>query len=321
VLSCLVASCDGSPGRGVPNTRAPTASPTPPRSPVPSAFPSPEDTEIVLVAAGDLVCNPAEPAFDGSDPSQCQHRATAALVGDADAVLVLGDLQYERGSLGAFRGGYDRSWGRFADITYPALGNHDRQTTGAAGYFDYWVSKGRPTGDRRSGFYSFDLGTWHLIALDSTCLSGCGEGSAQDAFLERDLARARSECVLAYWHHPLFNSGAVHGEEMLPNVRALWDDLFAAGADVVLNGHEHNYQRYAEQSPAGDATPRGIRQFVVGTGGRSLYELLDRKDPNYEVGAVRFGVLRLFLHDASYSWEFVGVGGAVRDRGGPTSCS
>ena len=273
-----------------------------------------------MVGVGDLVCNPVEPTFDGSDPSQCQHRATASLVRDADAVLVLGDLQYERGSLGAFHGGYDPSWGRFANITYPTLGNHERDTTGAAGYFDYWVSKGRPTGDRRSGFYSFDLGSWHLISLDSTCLATCGEGSAQDVFLERDLARTKNRCVLAYWHHPLFNSGAVHGEEMLPNVRGLWDDLFAGGADVVLNGHEHNYQRYAEQSPAGHATPRGIRQFVVGTGGKSLYALLDRKDPNYEAGTVRFGLLRLFLRDSSYSWEFVGVGGSVLDEGGPTPC-
>jgi hypothetical protein len=269
---------------------------------------------------GDLVCNPIEPTFDGSDPSQCQHRATAALVQDADAVLVLGDLQYERGSLGAFQGGYDHSWGRFADITYPTLGNHEWHTSGAAGYFDYWASKGRPAGDRGRGFYSFDLGGWHLIALESTCLSSCGEGSAQDTFLERDLARTESECILAFWHHPLFNSGAVHGEEMLPNVRAFWDDLFAGGADVVVNGHEHNYQRYAEQGPGGGLTRQGIRQFVAGTGGRNLYDLLDRKDANYEAGAVRFGVLRLILREISYSWEFVDADGSVVDRGGPTSC-
>ena len=272
-----------------------------------------------MVAVGDIACDPATPGFDGSDPDVCQDRATAALVGDADAVLALGDLQYERGSPSAFRAGYDRSWGRFADITYPTPGNHEYETPGVVGYLDRWASNGRPTGDRRSGSYSFDLGAWHLISLDSNCV-GCGEGSPQDDFLERDLARTTSECILAYWHHPLFNSGTVHGEEMLSNVRTFWDDLFASGADVVLNGHEHNYQRYAEQSPDGRATRRGIREFVVGTGGRSLYGLLARKDPNYRAGAIRFGVLRLSLRDTSYTWAFVGIDGAVLDRGGPTSC-
>ena len=317
-----MAACDGGAGPATPSPSPITSSPSASASPAPTT-PSPEppeEEEIVVVAVGDLVCNPVEPAFDGRDPGQCQHRATAALVQDADAVLALGDLQYERGSPGAFQGGYDRSWGRFADITYPTPGNHEWHTSGAAGYFDYWASKGRPTGGRRSGFYSFDLGAWHLISLDSTCLVVCGEGGAQDTFLERDLERTRSECIIAFWHHPLFNSGAVHGDEMLPNMRALWDDLFAAGADVVLNGHEHNYQRYAEQSPDGLATARGIRQFVAGTGGRNLYDLVDRKDANYEAGAVRFGVLRLFLRDTSYSWEFVGVDGSVVDRGGPTNC-
>jgi hypothetical protein len=124
---------------------------------------------------------------------------------------------------------------------------------------------------------------------------------------------------LAFWHHPYFNSGTVHGEEGLANVRVFWDDLFAAGADVVVNGHEHNYQRYAEQDPSGRATTSGIRQFVVGTGGISHYGMLERKDPNYQAGdSAHFGVLRLSLGDSSYSWKFVGVGGKVLDRGGAT---
>lgn len=278
--------------------------------------------EIVVVAVGDIVCDPVDPAFDGADPSRCQHRATADLVRDADAVLVLGDLQYETGSLSAYRAAYEPSWGRFADITYPTPGNHDHATPGAEGYFTYWESKGRPTGADRGGSYSFDLGTWHVISLDSWCPSSCGEGSVQDAFLERDLARTSRVCILAFWHHPYFNSGVVHGEEMLANVHSFWDHLFASGADVVLNGHEHSYQRYGEQSPSGRAVARGIREFVVGTGGNVHYGLLERKDPNYETGdADHFGVLRLSLRDASYSWEFVGIGGSVLDRGGPTGCS
>jgi hypothetical protein len=287
-----------------------------------SASPEPrEQTGFVVAAVGDIACDPTSPAFGGHDSGQCQHRATAALVGSADAVFALGDLQYESGSLSGYLAGYDRSWGRFAQITYPSPGNHEHETPGAEGYFDYWRSKERPTGRARSGAYSFDLGAWHIISLDSSCPPSCGEGSPQDAFLERDLAGSKSRCILAFWHHPYFNSGAVHGEESLANVRVFWDDLFAAGADVVVNGHEHNYQRYAEQDPSGRATTSGIRQFVVGTGGRSHYGMLDRKDPNYEAGdSTHFGVLRLFLHDSSYSWEFVGVGGKVLDRGGATGC-
>jgi calcineurin-like phosphoesterase family protein len=290
--------------------------PLPPTS-SPSVEPH-DEPEIVVVAVGDIVCEPGSASFGGQDPSQCQHRETAALVGTADAILGLGDLQYENGSLPAFRAGYDRTWGRFARFTYPTPGNHEFHTPGAKGYFDYWASRGRPTGQRRTASYSFNLGTWHVISLDSTCGSGC---AARDAFLRRDLARNPSGCTLAFWHHPYFNSGAVHGEEMLRNVRDLWDQLFAAGGDIVVNGHEHNYQRYAPQTPSGQASRKGIREFVVGTGGRSHYGLLDEKDPNYQTGdATRFGVLRLFLRADSYAWEFVAVGGAVIDRGGPTRC-
>jgi hypothetical protein len=272
------------------------------------------------VAAGDIVCEPTESAFEGQDPNECQHRATASLVGHPDAVLVLGDLQYPDGALQWFRVGYDPSWGRFASITYPAPGNHEYENGGAQGYFDYWATKGRPTG---TGFYSFDLGAWHLVSLDSNCSDvRCEEGSAQDRFLERDLARTKQPCILAYWHHPYFNSGSVHGEEMLAGVKAFWDDLLAAHADLVLNGHEHDYQRYGKQDVSGRARPDGIREFVVGTGGKSHYALLEQKDPNYQTGDdTHFGVLRLFLAKDSYSWEFVAVGGAVLDRGGPNPCN
>jgi hypothetical protein len=313
----LLATCDAAVEYAEPSTPVPTHG-----LGQRSASPEPrEQTGFVVVAVGDIACDPTSPAFSGHDPSQCQHRATAALVGSADAVFALGDLQYESGSLSDYLAGYDQTWGRFAGITYPTPGNHDFGTLDAEGYFDYWNSTERPTGVDGSSSYSFDLGAWHVVSLDSTCNPSCAEGSQQDAFLERDLAGSKKRCILAFWHHPFFNSGTVHGEEMLTNVGAFWDDLFAAGGDVVLNGHEHNYQRYAEQDPSGRTTTSGIRQFVVGTGGISLYGMLDRKDPNYQAGdATHFGLLRLFLRDHSYSWEFAEVGGEVLDHGGPTRC-
>jgi hypothetical protein len=277
----------------------------------------------VVAAAGDIACEPSDSDFEGDDPEQCQYRATADLLADADAVIPLGDLQYPDGALESYEQGYDPTWGKFAEESYPAPGNHDYHVAGAAGYFDYWGSKDRPTGPTRNGYYSWDLGSWHLIALNSNCDDvACDEGSPQNDFLEQDLASTNQRCVLAYWHHPLFNSGEVHGDSMPSGAAAFWQDLSAAGADIVLNGHEHNYQRYGKQDLGGRATSNGIREFVVGSGGKSHYGLLEEKDPNYETGnATDFGVLRLHLGDGSYSWEFVEVSGAVLDAGGPVPCN
>ena len=277
----------------------------------------------VIATAGDIVCDPTSGAFGGSQPAVCQHRATADLLAGADAVLTLGDLQYPGGSFEHFMAGYDPSWGQHASTTYPAVGNHEYHVPGAQGYFDYWALKERPTGGVGAGYYVVDLGSWRLIALNSNCSPvPCAEGTAQNDFLEQALSPPAPSCVLAYWHHPLFNSGTVHGSAMPSGVRAFWTDLYAAGADIVLNGHEHNYQRYAKQDPAGVAVPNGIREFVVGTGGKGHYGLLDVKDANYEFGnATDFGVLRLRLGESSYSWEFVATNGAVLDAGGPVDCN
>jgi hypothetical protein len=238
-------------------------------------------------------------------------------------VLPLGDLQYPDGSLDRFMAGYDPSWGQHAATTYPAVGNHEYHVPGAQGYFDYWASKERPTGGVGAGYYVADLGSWRLIALNSNCSPvPCSEGTAQNDFLEQALAAPTPSCILAFWHHPLFNSGAVHGASMPSGALAFWDDLYVAGTDIVLNGHEHNYQRYAKQDPAGLAVANGIREFVVGTGGRGHYGLLDVKDANYEFGnATDFGVLRLLLGDGAYSWEFVATNGNVLDAGGPVACN
>jgi hypothetical protein len=277
----------------------------------------------LIAAAGDIVCDPTMSTFNGSSPSSCQQRATAALLSGAEAVLPLGDLQYEDGTLDQFTVGYDPSWGQFAQATYPAVGNHEYHVVGAQGYFDYWASKARPTGGVGAGYYSYDIGTWHLIALNSNCGPvKCIEGTVQNDFLEQDLANTTQPCILAYWHHPLFNSGSVHGAEVLPGPKAFWDDLYPAGADIVLNGHEHNYQRYGKQDPAGQAASNGVREFIVGTGGRNHGGLLSAPDANFEFGnTTSFGVLKLHLAASSYSWEYVAINGSVLDSGGPVSCN
>ena len=278
---------------------------------------------IVAAAAGDIACDPAQSNFGGTNPIACQHRATAAMLAGADIVLPLGDLQYPDGALDKFLASYDPSWGQEAPKTYPAPGNHEYTTPGAQGYFDYWTSKGRPTGDPANGYYSFDAGSWHVVSLNSNCTPvPCSEGTPQNDFLEQDLAATTQPCIVAYWHHPYFNSGAVHGSAAPSGVKAFLDDLYAAGADLVLNGHEHNYQRYAKQTSFGVAASDGFREFIVGTGGKSHYGMLAAKDVNFEVGnTTDFGVLRLYLGDGAYSWEFVSVSGVVLDDGGPVACN
>jgi hypothetical protein len=295
----------------------------PPSGPPPSVeSPQVPEGAKIVAAAGDISCERTDSDFDGEDPDQCQARVTADLLVDADAVLPLGDLQYPDGTLESFAA-YDATWGKFADETYPVPGNHEYHVAGAEGYYDYWASKGRPIGSERRGYYGWDLGSWRLIALNSNCDEvACDEGSPQNDFLEQDLADTNQPCVLAYWHQPLFNSGEKHGDSTPSGAEAFMEDLYAAGADVVLNSHEHNYQRYGKQDLAGRATADGIREFVSGAGGKSHYGLLEEKDSNYETGnATDFGVLMLYLGEDSYSWEFVGVTGALLDAGGPIPCN
>jgi hypothetical protein len=235
-------------------------------------------------------------------------------------VLLLGDIQYESATLNDFNTYYQPTWGAHKPITWPAAGNHEYQTSGAAGYFDYFNGVGAQSGragDRGKGYYSFDLGTWHLIALNSNCASvgGCGAGSPQEQWLRADLAAHSNTCTLAYWHHPRFSSGTKHGS--FAAAQPLWQALYERGAEIVVSGHEHNYERFAPQTPAGAADPvRGIRGFVVGTGGGSHYAG-HRAIANSQVfEGTTFGVLRLTLRPASYEWEFIPVaGGRFTDRG------
>jgi len=198
--------------------------------------------------------------------------------------------------------------------TRPAPGNHEFHSAGAAPYFDYF---GAVAGDPKKGYYSYDLGAWHIIVLNSECdeLGGCGSGSPQEKWLRADLAAHPAVCTLAYWHKPLFSSGAKHGND--PEIKPLWQALYDANADVVVNGHDHDYERFAPQNPDGLREPaRGIREFVVGTGGKNTREFAKIESTSEAHSTGTFGILKLTLHAKSYDWEFIPIaGGTFRDQG------
>ena len=260
----------------------------------------------VIAAAGDIACDPADPNYNGGagTATACHMRATSdLLVGAAlDAVLVLGDNQYENGTLTKYQASFDPSWGRVKPLIRPAVGNHEYLSPGAAGYYAYF---GAAAGDPTKGYYSYDLGSWHLIALNSNCafVGGCGVGSPQEQWLAADLAANPGRCLLAYWHHPRFSSGA-HGND--PAYDVFWQRLYQAQADVVLVGHDHLYERFAPQAPSGVADPaRGIRQFTVGTGGKNHVAVV-AVQPHSEVrDDSTFGVLELTLRPDGYDWRFL----------------
>ena len=268
----------------------------------------------VIAAAGDISC-----ASDmETDEDSCWQEATSDLLvrGNAWAVLTLGDNQYLDGELAEFQRSYASSWGRVKAITRPSPGNHDYHVPDAKGYFAYF---GPLAGQRGQGYYSFDVGRWHIIALNSNCdhVGGCDEGDPQEVWLRADLEANPSECTLAYWHHARFSSGD-HGND--DNTDAFWRALYEAGADVVLSGHDHDYERFAPQDPDQHADPGGIRQFVVGTGGRSMDEFMAIPETNSQVRASTFGVLELTLRNGGYDWRFVDARGSFEDSGTGT-CS
>jgi hypothetical protein len=296
-----------------PTTATPTATPTaitetstatvtatpPPTTETP--FPA---DDPVLVGAGDI----ADCSSDGDE-------ATANLLdGIPGTVFTTGDNAYPDGTAADFMNCYELSWGRHKARTYPSAGNHDYHTEGAAGYFGYF---GPIAGEPDKGYYSYNLGSWHIIVLNSNI--EVGARSEQVNWLREDLAAHPVACTLAYWHEPRFSSGDRHGSSK--GIRPLWQVLYDHGADVVLNGHEHNYERFAPQDPEGSADPiRGIRQFVIGTGGRSFYPLT-KSIANSEVqNDDTLGVLKLTLHADSYSWEFVPVAGGTFTDSGNAPC-
>lgn len=219
---------------------------------------SSKSSEVVaiLVGAGDIA--------DCRDLSGAE--ATAKLLAQiSGTVMAVGDLAYPDGSKENF-GCYDKTWGRVKARTRPAPGNHEFRSASAAPYFDYF---GAAAGDPKNGYYSYDLRAWHIVVLNSECgeVGGCEAGSREERWLRTDLAAHPAVCTLAYWHKPLFSSGSAHGND--PTLKPLFQALYDAGSDVVINGHNHDYERFAPQNPEGGADPaRGIREFVVGTGGK-----------------------------------------------------
>ena len=283
-----------------------------------SVSPARGASETVVIAAGDIACPPTSHNYNGGagTASACQQRATSdvAVAASPGAVMVLGDNQYENGELEYYNSIYGPTWGRLKSITLPSPGNHEYQSGSAAGYFSYF---GAVAGDPAQGWYVTQLGTWRVYSLNSNCASiagGCAAGGAQEQWLKADLAAHPTDCILAFWHHPRFSSGANYSR-----VSAFWTDLYAARADVVLNGHVHEYERFAPQTPSAVASANGIREFVVGTGGRSFESLSSNPANSVVRNNAVFGALKLTLADASYSWEFLpAAGGTFTDSGSGT---
>jgi acid phosphatase type 7 len=268
-----------------------------------------QEQTYILVGAGDIAtCK----ALEGAE-------ATAKLIEQIPGtVFAAGDLAYEHGTTTEFQNCYGSTWGRFKERTKPALGNHEYGVPGAAAYFQYW---GAQAGSPGKGYYSFDLGLWHIVVLNTNCgapgLGGCAAGSPQELWLRKDLSEHVNACIIAYGHHALFSSGIFKSHAIHPELKPLWQELYAAHADLILAGHEHSYERFAPQDPDGRLDPaHGIREIVVGTGGRS-HDLLGFAIPNSEVRNFdTYGVLRLTLSPHAYTWEFIPEEGKTfRDSG------
>jgi hypothetical protein len=261
-----------------------------------------------LIAAGDIA--------DCTDLSGAE--ATAKLLEKiSGTVAAIGDLAYPDGSKENFAC-YDKTWGRVKSRTRPAPGNHEFHSKGATFYFEYF---GSAAGDPKDGFYSYDLGSWHIISLNSECVEvgGCNAGSREEKWLRADLASHSNACTLAYFHKPLFSSGGKHGNDL--ELKPFFQALYDANADVILNGHDHDYERFAPQDPDGKPDPaRGIREFVVGTGGKN-HRPFGRPEAASEVrDDTAFGVLKLTLKPKGYDWEFIPEEGKAFTDSGSGSC-
>jgi len=280
-----------------------------------SSFPLPESalaqtSDPVFVGAGDI-----------ANCGRTQDESTAQLLdGIAGTVFTLGDNAYPDGTLTEFNNCYDPTWGRHKDRTRPSAGNHDYHPAGASGYYTYFGAAASPLDNNCTsnckGYYSYNLGAWHIIALNSEISHNAG--SAQEQWLRADLAANQSVCTLAYWHKPRFSSG-MHGN--IPSVQTFWQALYDYGADVVLSGHDHTYERFAPQNPNGQAdSSRGIREFIAGTGGAALYPFPSIQ-PNSQVrNNNTYGVLKLTLHATSYDWQFVPIAGQTFTDSGSGNC-
>jgi len=272
---------------------------------------------VKIVAVGDIVCDPGDPHLLVKNLGYCQDEATYAVASKVNpaAVLALGDLQYNDGTLDKFNSRYNKSWGQLKSTTYPAPGNHEYGTKDAAGYYGYF---GERAGELGKGYYSFDLGGWHFVALNSNCspVGGCTQDSPQLEWLKSDLQSNRLACVAAYWHHPHFTSGTYSTDITSQNLSTdFWKVLIEQKADVVLNGHDHIYERFAPQSSLGEPKEDGIRQFTAGTGGKALYKKKIVASNSQVLIDDSFGVLTLELYLKAYRWQFISIEGKVLDSG------
>jgi hypothetical protein len=285
---------------------------------------------IVVRAAGDIACDPADTYFNNNNgtSTKCRHKWTGQLLAGADRVFALGDTQYECAGLSAYNQSYDPTWGQHKAITHPILSDEDYDTSGTGcgaagpdGYFAYW---GAAAGPQPGGYYSFDLGGWHVVALNTECskpgVGGCDENSPQNDWLEQDLNASPAECTIALMHTPRFASkknNAQVNAEMLP----LWEDLYAAGVEIVLSGDSHFYERFAPQNPQGAADANGVVQWVVGVGGKNRGGLASTRRVNsMKATAKTFGVLELTLHQGSYDWDFLVEGSLAFTDTGSATC-
>ncbi|HEV2103004.1 MAG TPA: metallophosphoesterase [Candidatus Acidoferrum sp.] len=267
-----------------------------------------EEKDAVLIGAGDIA--------DCSDLAGAE--ATAKLLeANPGTVMALGDLAYPNGAPEDFKC-YDKTWGRVKDRTRPAVGNHEFHSAGASYYFQYF---GAAAGDPKTGYYSYDLGSWHIIVLNSECgeVGGCGAGSPEEKWLRADLTAHPTGCTLAYFHKPRFSSGLNHGND--PEVGAFWQALYDFNAELILNGHDHDYERFAPQDPNGNAdSRRGIREFVVGTGGKNHREFGFHKANSEVRNNNTFGVLKLTLKVLGYDWKFIPEAGKSFTDSGSGNC-
>ena len=247
---------------------------------------------------------------DIADCASSGDEATAALLSALPGyIFTLGDNVYANGTKTEYDNCYNPSWGQHKGRTYPSPGNHEYNTPGGAGYYAYF---GSAAGDPAKGYYSFNLGAWHVIVLNSNIARDAN--STQVQWLRTDLMTNTQSCTLAYWHHPRFSSGLEHGNDV--SVQPFWDVLYAFNADMIMNGHDHDYERFAPQTPGGvlnNAT--GIREFVVGTGGKSLYQKGVEKANSQVFYNGTSGVLKLTLYEGGYDWQYIPTSGAFADAG------
>ena len=277
--------------------------------------------ERVLVAGSNDLPDGAERLIAVGDIAHCpvsSDEDVAALVGLLPGTLaVLGDNVYETGTAEEFERCYEPAWGGYKDRTRPAVGNHEYGKGNADAYFAYF---GEAAGEPGKGWYSYDLGAWHVVVLNSNCdhIGGCAPDSAQVKWLEKDLKDSDADCTLAYFHHARFSSGSEHGNN--EDVAPFWDVLQGAGADVVLSAHDHHYERFAPQDPSGVLGTNGMREFVVGTGGKQFYDLAEPQPNSDYRDNKTHGVLELILKPDGYDWRFLPAAGGDATDSGSDSC-